>query len=70
MTLNATVVLPLPLAALVTVIQLAVLEAVHAHPLPVVTAKELAPAADGIDCEGADNEYVQGVAADCVTEKV
>jgi hypothetical protein len=68
-TLKATVVLPVPPAALVTVIQLALLVAVQAHPLPVVSAKELAPADDDIDSDVADSEYVHAVAPDWVTEK-
>jgi hypothetical protein len=69
-TLNATVVLPVPLAALVTVIQLALLVVVQAHPLPVVRAKALAPADDDIDCDAADSEYVHAVAPDWVTVKI
>ena len=66
-TLNATVAVPVPLAALVMVIQLALLVVVQAHPVPAVSANELAPAADDIDCDVADSEYVQAVAPDWVT---
>jgi hypothetical protein len=64
------VVVPVPLAALVTVIQLALLVAVQAHPLPVVSENELAPADEGIDCDVAESEYVHAVAPAWVTEKI
>jgi hypothetical protein len=48
-TLNDTVAVPVPLAALVTVIQLAVLDAVHAQPAMVVTVNDPVPPAAGTD---------------------
>ena len=42
-TLNDTVPLPVPLGAPLRVSQLALLVALHAHPAPAVTLKELAP---------------------------
>lgn len=69
-TLNVTVPLPDPLAPAVTTIQLAVLDADHVQPPPVVTVNEPEPPADGIDCDTGAIEYVQGCAAACVTVNV
>jgi hypothetical protein len=68
-TVNATVPLPLPEAPLVTVIHAALLVAVQAQPLVVVTAMvELSPAAGEFQLAGAI-ENVQGAPA-WVTVKV
>jgi hypothetical protein len=50
-TLNVIVPLPVPLVAPATVIQLAVLYALHPHPAPVVIVTEAVPPAAGIECE-------------------
>jgi hypothetical protein len=62
-TLKVTVPLPDPLAPLVTLIQLAPLVAVHAHPAPAVTEIEpLLPKA-GTDWDVGEIVYVHGAAA-------
>ena len=48
---NVTLPLPLPVAPDVTVIQGALLVAVHAHPEPLVTADDPGPPPDAIDCD-------------------
>jgi hypothetical protein len=48
-TLKVTVPLPEPLAPAVTVSQVALLVAVHAHPLDVVTVNEPVPPSDSTD---------------------
>ena len=48
-TLNVTVPLPEPFAPPVMVIQLALLVAVHVHPVDVVTVNEPLPPLEGID---------------------
>ena len=70
LTLNVNVPPPDPPAPTGMGIQLVSLVAVQAHPLPVVSEKELAPADEAIDCDVADSEYVHAVAPDCVTAKV
>ena len=48
---NVTLPSPLPVAPDVTVIQGALLVAVHAHPEPLVTADDPGPPPDAIDCD-------------------
>ena len=62
-TLNATVPGPLPLAPLVTVIQVVLLTPVHAHPVAAVTADAARPAARGDRLSSFDAiAYVHGAA--------
>ena len=49
--LNVTLPLPLPVAPEVTVIQVALLVVVHAHPELLVTADDPGPPPDAIDCD-------------------
>jgi len=65
---NVTVPLPEPLAVPVTVIQLTLLVAVHAHPAVVTVNEPVAPS-DGTDWDTGASAYVQGAAA-CVTVNV
>jgi hypothetical protein len=67
--LKFVVPLPLPLAPPVTVIQAALLAAVHAHPVGVVTADDPVVAAAPADWLAGAIEYVQAAAA-CVTVNV
>jgi hypothetical protein len=70
-TLNVTVPLPDPLAPPVTTIQVALLEADHAHPLVVVTVNEPLPPLAGTVWDTGEIEYAHGAgAAACVTVKV
>jgi len=70
-TVNVTVPLPEPLAPPVTVIQLALLVAVQAHPVSAVIEMEPVPPAAGTDWEVGESAYEQEVvAAACVTEMV
>jgi hypothetical protein len=70
-TLNATEPLPVPLAPEVIVSQLALLDAVHAHPLVVVTATLPLDAVSGTFWLGGAIEYAHGAApAACVTVNV
>jgi hypothetical protein len=62
-TLKATVPLPEPLDPLVTVIQLAESVAVHAQPLPAVTANDPVPPPAGAEWLDADRLKVHGAAA-------
>jgi len=55
-TLNVMVALPDPVAVLLTVIQLVELNALHGHPVPVVTVTETVPLPPPTDCEAGDNE--------------
>ena len=68
-TLNVTVPVPDPLAAPVTVIQLTLLDAVHAHPPVVVTVKEPGPPALAIHRLAGEAAYAHAAAPACVTVK-
>ena len=62
-TANVTVPLALPPLPLTKVIQLALLTAVHAHPVVVVTAVAADPPVAGMFCEAEDKLNVQLAAA-------
>lgn len=68
-TLYVTCPLPLPLAPAVTVIHDVLLNAVHAHPLPAVTATVAEPAVAPRVALTGERTYVQA-AASCVTVNV
>ena len=68
-TLNVTVPFPDPLAPPVIVIHVALLAAVHAQPLPLVTVNEPVPPPATTDSDTGETEYVHGAAA-CVTVKI
>ena len=67
--LNATALVPVPLAPDVTVSHDALLLAVHPHPLVAVMVTEPVPPADGSDWLFAESAYEQE-SADCVTVNV
>ena len=67
--LNATALVPVPLAPDVTVSHDALLLAVHPHPLVAVMVTEPVPPADGSDWQFAESAYEQE-SADCVTVNV
>jgi hypothetical protein len=61
--------LPDPVAVLVMVTQLALLDAVQAHPAVVVTVNEPVPPALVIDLNAGEIAYAHAAAAACVTVK-
>ena len=66
--LTVTTPLPVPDAPFVTVSQFALLVAVHAHVVPVVTAIDPESPAAAMDCDAGEMANVQGAAA-CVAVK-